>query len=197
MRGKFLTCVVLGMSFLYSCNRSTKVENSTTENYKLFNLEQAGWKSKSVTQQLSNLSYTATLVPIQYYILKELGEENRTKVDSVAEHHKLERVIELEFQHNTKDDVLLSKYTKKDYESSVKYIASTIAKDFMIVTTSGDSINCSGVTLERNFKIAPFKRVLLYFGNVPEEEQIQLVYQDELFGNGILKFKFKEIPLKL
>ena len=38
---------------------------------------------------------------------------------------------------------------------------------------------------------------LLYFGNINPEDQIQLIYNDELFGNGIIKFKFKETPIKL
>jgi len=91
----------------------------------------------------------------------------------------------------------LSEFTNKNYEEAVKYMAFTITKDFTIVTSSKDTISCAGVQFERNFKVAPFKRALLYFGNINPEDQIQLIYTDELFGNGIIKFKFKETPIKL
>lgn len=190
----FLTFIII--TFLFSCKRQ-KEDVSIDSNYKLFNLEQAGWKSKSISHNFNNISYTATMVPIQYYILKELGNVDSEIVDSIYEVNKLERIVEIEFEHATKDDLLKGNYTHMDYESAVKYMSFKIERDFIAVTQSGDSINCSGVTFERNFKVAPFKRMLLHFGNVPEEEQLQLVYMDRLFGNGILKFKFQETPLKL
>jgi len=181
---------------VYSCNTDAKVEKAQ-DSYKFFNLEQGGWKSKSISQNFSNITYTATLVPIQYYIIKEEGAHNMQKIDSIYQKHKMERIVEMEFSQDLKDDLLKSKYTNLDYESSVEYMAFSIEKDFMAITQKGDTLQCSGVSFERNFKLAPFKRLLLHFGNIPENEQIQLVYQDRLFGNGMLKFKFKETPLKL
>lgn len=187
--------IVLSLSF-FGCKTDTKV-GEVTETYKFFNLERAGWKSRSISHNFSGIEYTATMVPIQYYILKSESIENPSRVDSIYQRHKTERVVEIEFRHDSKDDLLKSKYTKLDYESAVKYMSFAIEKDFMAITQSGDTIDCSGVTFERNFKLAPFKRLLLHFGNIPENDQIQLVYQDQLFGNGILKFKFKKTPLKL
>lgn len=189
-----LTILVL----LIPCGCKTDKDlGETHESYKFFNLERAGWKSMSISQNVSNISYTATLVPIQYYMVKNEGLENPSRIDSMYQAHKTERIIEMEFRHKSRDDLLKSQYSNLDYESAVKYMAFSMEKDFMAVTRSGDSINCSGVTFERNFKLAPFKRLLLHFGNIPENEQLQLVYQDELFGNGIIKFKFKGTPLKL
>lgn len=182
--------------FLISCKGDTEV-SAVDESYKFFNLERAGWKSKSVSHNFSNIAYTATLVPIQYYIIKSEGFNDPSRIDSIYHEHKRERVIEMQFEHDTKDDLLKSDYTNTDYESAVKYMSFSIQNDFVAVTQTGDTIPCAGVTLERNFKIAPFKRMLLHFGNVDENEQIQLIYQDQLFGNGIVKFMFKETPLKL
>lgn len=165
--------------------------------YKLFNLEESGWKSRSIAHNLSNISYTATEVPIQYYILKSEVNDDYQKIDSIYSVYKDERIIEMQFEHINQEDLLKNDYTNMDYESSVKYMAFSIRKDFEAVTQSGDTVACSGITFERNFKVAPFKRLLLHFGNIKEEEKIQLVYQDKLFGNGILKFKFKETPIKL
>ncbi|WP_425236615.1 hypothetical protein [Ulvibacterium sp.] len=188
--------IILVVLISNGCKTDTDL-GKTYESYKFFNLERAGWKSMSISQSFSNISYTATLVPIQYYMVKNEGPEDPYRIDSMYQAHKTQRVIEMEFRHESKDDLFKSQYSNLDYESAVKYMAFSIEKDFMAVTRSGDSINCSGVTFERNFKLAPFKRLLLHFGNIPENEQLQLVYQDGLFGNGIIKFKFKETPLKL
>ncbi|GGX16252.1 hypothetical protein [Aquimarina muelleri] len=181
---------------ILSCSTDKKKEETKIE-YKLFNLEKSGWKSKSISHFLSSIEYKATLVPLQYYILKNEGVNNFEKVDSIYESLKNERVIEVEFQQEKEEDLLKSEYTNLDYESAVKYMSFSIEKDFKVVTQSGDTISCSGVTFERNFKVAPFKRLLLHFGNISPTENIKLIYEDNLFGNGIIKFKFTETPIKL
>ncbi len=193
---KNISFFLIGVLLLSSCQKEKKQPQSKIE-YKLFNLEQAGWKSKAVSHFFSEIEYKATLVPLQYYILKNEGNSDLEKVDSIYNSVKNERVLEIEFQHEKEDDLLKSEYTNRNYEESVKYMSFYIEKDFKVVTQSGDTINCSGVTFERNFKVAPFKRLLLHFGGIPEEENIQLLYNDQLFGNGLMKFKFTETPIKL
>lgn len=183
------------LCFFFSCKKGAFP--MVDDGYKLFNLEQAGWKSRSVYHNFSGIDYKATLVPLQYYILKNNENKEASTIDSIFSVYKDERIIEIEFQHENEDDLLKDTYTNLDYESAVKYMSFKIENDFIIVTESSDTITCSGVTFERNFKLAPFKRLLLHFGNVPEEENIQLVYNDKLFGNGLMKFKFNEIPIEL
>lgn len=180
---------------LGSCARDSK-SNENNE-FKYFQMENIGWKSKSINRYLGEINYTATEVPIAYYILKELGKENLNTVDSVYNSNKTERVLEIEFHHDQEKDLLMKEFTNMSYEEAIKYMAFNMEKDFKIITSKKDTIQCSGVHFERNFKIAPFKRALLYFGNIEPEETIQLVYNDELFGNGIVKFKFNNTPIKL
>jgi len=180
----------------FSCKRDKTTFTSDVEE-RMFNLEQIGWKSNQIIHQFPEIRYKATQVPLQYYILKNEGSNDLTKVDSIYQTVKNERVIEMEFQQEREDDLLKSKYTNRGYEESVKYMSFYIERDFKAVTQSGDTVRCAGVTFERNFKVAPFKRVLLHFGNIPEGEHIQLIYDDQLFGNGLIKFKFTETPIKL
>ena len=171
-------------------------ENKTQIDYKFFNLKQQGWKSKRVTQFIGDINYTATEVPLQYYLLKN-NIDNYQKVDSLYQLNQKERIVEIEFQHANQSDLLKQEYTHRNYEDAVKYMAFKIEKDFTVVTSSNDTIPCVGVNFERNFKIAPFKRVLLYFNNINPNDNIKLIYQDQLFGNGIMKFNFNEMPIKL
>ncbi|OEK08046.1 hypothetical protein A8C32_16460 [Flavivirga aquatica] len=185
----FFTVVVL-----VSCNKFKKED--IQQEYKYFSLKQQGWKSKRVNQFINDINYTATEVPLQYYLLKSTKGNYKT-VDSLYKINSKERIIEVEFQHTKENGLLLNKYTNKSYDDAVKYMAFTIEKDFTVVTSSNDTISCSGVNFERNFKVAPFKRVLLYFNNINPKDNIKLIYQDQLFGNGIIKFNFNETPLKL
>lgn len=179
---------------LFSCD--DKPKSKSIPEYKIFNLEQQGWKSKRVNQFINDINYTATEVPLKYYLLKNTST-NPKLVDSIYKANSKERIIEFEFQHSNEADLLIDKYTNKSYDDAVKYMAFTIEKDFTVVTSSNDTIQCSGVNFERNFKIAPFKRVLLYFNNINPNDNIKLLYQDYLFGNGIMKFNFNETPLAL
>lgn len=191
----YLAVAILLLSF-GSCQKEQEKPRTEIEE-RLFNLEQSGWKSRSISHFFSDIEYNATLVPIQYYILKNEGSQDLNSVDSIYQEYKNERVIEVKFQQEKEDDLLKDMYTNRSYEDAVKYMAFTIRKDFKAVTQSGDTIACAGVTFERNFKVAPFKRLLLNFGGIPENETIQLVYDDQLFGNGLMKFNFKERPIKL
>jgi len=186
--------IVLIITLFMSCNNSEKI-NPQPE-YKFFNLQQQGWKSRQITQFVNDINYTATEVPLQYYILKSTkGDYHKT--DSISKVNSKERIVELEFQHVNQTDLLLKDYTNKTYEDAVEYMAFSIKKDFTVVTSSNDTIKCSGVNFERNFKVAPFKRLLLYFNNINPNDNIKLIYQDQLFGNGIIKFNLNETPLKL
>lgn len=185
----FVTAILL----FTSCDKNTAF---TTETDNVFNYNNIDWKSKKINHFINDINYTATEVPLQYYLLKSTGGDSK-KVDSIYKANNRERIVEVEFQHSNQTDLLLEEYTNKSYDDAVKYMAFTIEKDFMVVTQSNDSINCAGVLFERNFKVAPFKRALLYFNNINPNDNIKLIYQDHLFGNGIIKFDFKGNPIKL
>lgn len=190
-----VSCIIVFLCF-FSCKKSPESNESQAQE-RLFNLANAGWKSKVISHHISNINYRATQVPIQYYILKNADDKSPIAVDSIYESLRKERIIEFEFQHDSKDDLLKNKFTNRGYTEAVKYMAFKIVNDFSVITSSGDTVKCAGVTFERNFKLAPFKRVLLNFGNIPADDNIKLIYDDKLFGNGLFKFNFKETPIKL
>ncbi|WP_353780251.1 hypothetical protein [Winogradskyella sp. 3972H.M.0a.05] len=188
--------LLFGVVLLFSFSCKKDITDYKSEDYKFYNFQQQGWKSKRITQSIGQLNYSATEVPIQYYILKSLNNVPE-QVDSLASVNSHERIVEIEFQHEEKSDLLQEEFTSKNYEESVKYMSFEITEDFSVVTSSNDTIKCSGVHFERNFKVAPFKRLLLYFNDINPNDNIKLIYHDQLFGNGVIKFDFQETPLKL
>jgi hypothetical protein len=184
------------LALIFSCNKKDKV-NEQDIYYRLENLEHQGWKSKSISQHLGDIKYSATEVPIQYYILKEVGSQKLAAVDSIYEENKRERIMEFTFTQDGEQDLLKEEFTHMDYQSAVKYISFKIQDDFYAVTGHSDTIKCSGITFERSFKVGPYNKVLLFFTDVNPAENIQLVYHDRLFGRGTIKFRFKEPTIKL
>jgi hypothetical protein len=184
---------ILFIFLLVSCKKEPKNNQQDSEiRDRYFNLEKIGWKSRSYAQVVDDIGFTATEVPIQYYLLKDLGIENLQHIDSLYEENKTERVIEFTFQQDEEKDLLGKDFTGMDYTASVKYMSFGLDKDFYVVTSKKDTILCSGVNFERNYKIAPFQKVLLFFSGIDPNDKIQLIYNDYLFRKGTLKFKFKD-----
>ena len=187
----FMTIIVF-----YSCEK--KKENNIPDvddsaiRYQLFQLEKFGWKSKLHSQKVDDINFTATEVPIQYYLLKDQGNQDLFNIDSLYQENKRERIVEFTFEQEDEEDLLKGQFTSLSYEDGVKYMSFSLEQDFYVVTSKKDTIKCSGVTYERNFKVAPFQKVLLFFSGIHPDEKIQLIYNDKLFKKGILKFQFKD-----
>lgn len=197
MKGTNKLFGILSLLLLFGCKKVEEIRDDSEVRFRYFNLEANGWKSRTHTESIDNMDFSATEVPIQYYILKEMGASDLKKADSVYEENKRERIIEFTFKDKNKKDVLEESETGIDYKKGVEYMSSTIQKDFYAVTSRKDTIKCSGVLFERNFKVAPFTRIMLFFTGIAPEEKIQVVYDDHLFNKGVLKFKFADPILKL
>lgn len=185
------------LSFIISCSKKDTIKDDSDIQFRYYNLEKMGWKSKNYMQKADNISFAATEVPIQYYLLKDQGNTDLIRVDSIYEENKTERVIEFTFQDEDERDLLDEKFTQLNYKNSVEYMSFKIQKDFLIVTSKKDTIDCSGVLFERNFKVAPYNKLLLFFSGINPNDKVQLVYKDNLFKKGTLKFTFKEPILNL
>jgi hypothetical protein len=189
--GSYVCIFLLALFCFASCKKKNTKENS----YKFFNYQEQEWKTMSQQHLIGEINYKATEVPNEYYLLKNLNKEKN--INAISKSLKNERVIEIEFEHSNQTDLLKKEYTNLGYKRAVEYMAFKIVKDFKVVTSSNDTIMCSGVNFERTFKVAPYKKIILYFNNIDAKENIKLIYEDYLFGNGILKFNFSEIPIKL
>lgn len=188
---------ILFLCVLSSCKKDSQSLDDSEIRDRYFNLEKIGWKSRVYTQKIEDIGFTATEVPVQYYLLKDLGTDSLRTIDSLYEENKRERIIEFTFQQEEEKDLLAKDFTGIEYTDGVKYMSFNLDKDFYAVTSKNDTIKCSGVTYERTYKIAPYQRVLLFFSGIDPNEKLQLVYNDFLFRKGTLKFKFKDTYTQL
>ncbi len=189
-------------SLIFSCEKDVKnIHNNSgihdnnmydETNYldktKTFSIGKDEYYSKKITQKIGDIYYTATIMPTDYYIKKNLNIFDIDSLNYYRKKLKGEKVVQFEFQQKEKKDLLESSFTNIDYESAVKYMAFGIKNDFYGITPKGDTIFCKGVLFERNFKLAPFKRILIYFKNQENINSLKLIYNDNLFQNGLIKF---------
>ena len=79
-----LACTfILVTSLFISCKEDSKIdspESKESVEYRYYNLENRGWKSRKETVDVNQILYTAVDVPIQYYILKQLGSNDLVEV---------------------------------------------------------------------------------------------------------------------
>ncbi|MCH4829692.1 hypothetical protein BWK60_03665 [Flavobacterium covae] len=180
---------------LNSCKKDPKDDSDIR--YQLFQLEGRGWKSRMRTQKVDDIGFTATEVPIQYYLLKNQGSQDLWAIDSIYKANKTERVMEFVFQQEEEKELLDPSFTGISYEEGLKYLAFGIDQDFYVVTSKKDTIPCAGVNYERTYKITPYQKILLYFSGIQPDEEVQLIYKDKLFKKGTLKFKFNSADTQI
>lgn len=185
-------------TFFFSCaDDKAGIKGDPVLKEKYFTMEENGWKSFSYTQDIDQINYTATQVPLEYYILKTEGIGNLNKADSISKANTKERIVEFEFLHEEEQDLLKSGIAGLNYENAIQYLSYDIKNDFCLVTKSQDTIKSNGVIFERTFGVTPVNRLLIFFSNVQSNQSVQLIYDDKLFGKGVLKFNFKEKITKI
>lgn len=184
----------LFLFFLFGCSKSGPVE----PDFSYYNLNKTSWKSKNHIYRTDNLIFTVTEVPVMYYISHTYGEENFRQIDSAYQTVRDQRIIEFVIENKGHKDLFDSIYTNIDnYSDVVEYFSSTIKKDFYLLTSKKDTVLCNGVLFERTFKLSPHKKLLLYFENIDSEEEIELIYKDQLFNKGEIKYKLNNHLIKL
>jgi len=185
--------LLLVILMLLSCKKEQEAPAAGSDaRSRYYRLQNLGWKSRTYTQRASDMTFTATEVPIQYYLLKEKGPQDLSVIDSLYEENKKERIVEFTFAQEAEKDILKKEFTGMKYDDAVKYMAFAIDKDFYVVTSKHDTIACSGANFERTYKITPYQKVTLFFSGIDPNEKLQLVYTDHLFRKGTLKFNFSD-----
>lgn len=159
------------------------------DNKRVFEFLGESYNSFKKTVVVDDVFYTAAILPKDYYITKNLD-----KKDSLYYYRnklKKEEVVQIDFQHIDRKDLFKDKSI--DYETYIKYISSKIKNDFYVITKKGDTVKPKGVFFERNYTLAPYKRVLVYF-SFPNEikKEMKFVYNDKLFEKGLIKFLLKK-----
>ena len=178
---------------IVSCQDNVKIEHGKFRHYNLGHKE---WKVIKHDEKIGTIKYTAAEIPLSYYVSKEIGMDNPSRIDSIVNASKSQRIIEFEFVEDNSKELLDAEFTNLDYTKSLEYLSFNIQKDFQLVTNK-DTVQCSGVIVERSYRVTPHQKILLFFTGVSTHDHVQLVYNDLLFGKGVIKFNINDNSAKL
>ncbi len=198
---------------LFSCSESEQVENDfmnqipkvsvvdsndemffdgnyiILENVKSENSfgEQKEFNVMKIEKAVGDITLRAQRIPTELY-LKNQGLSDSELTAALAELHE-EQLFYFEFEEFENQD-LMKKYFADNMDQKVSYMSFDIFQDFSLVNSKGDTITANYSLYERNFHVAPFERLIVSFSSVTEDENLKLIYNDELFGKGISEFSF-------
>ncbi len=155
-------------------------------------LEEIGEESnqnvvQEITKQQRDIKYRAKKIPSELYLQNKglKGEELELALKEVSG----EQLFYFEFEEALKQD-LIKKYFEENLDQKIAYLSFDIYNDFKLVNEKGDTIHSDYSVYERNFHVAPYERILLSFSGIDPNEEVQLVYMDQLFGRGKFDFTF-------
>jgi hypothetical protein len=142
---------------------------------------------QEITKQKRDIKFRAKRIPTELYLLNK-GVLEAELGDALAEVEG-EQLFYFEFEEELKQD-LVKKYLETDLDGNISYLSFGIYQDFLLVNSQGDTIQSNYSLYERNFHVAPYERILLSFSGIDQNEEVQLIYNDKLFGRGQLDFAF-------
>lgn len=152
-------------------------------------------------RKMADYTYIVLYKPLDYIISREIGDN---KIDSASYKEKVNELRGLKYFDlrikNDKENEEILKHdvtSYRDYDEKIKYCSFEMQNDIQLLADQ-DTVNCTLFHFERTFDMAPMVTFLMGF----EEEKIKkdfkeltLIYHDNLFHNGILKFNFSREEL--
>lgn len=142
---------------------------------------------QEIEMKKEDLVFRAKKISSESY-LKRKGLSGKKLKEALNETNG-EQLFYIEFEEEMKLN-LVKKYFKNDLDKNIAYFSFGIHNDFQIINSYGDTLNSSYSLYEQNYSVAPFERLLLSFSGINQQEELKLVYQDNLFGKGQIEFHF-------
>jgi len=142
---------------------------------------------QKIESTIEDITFRAKRIPTELYLKNQdvFGQE----LEEALIQLKGEQLFYFEFEETQKQD-LMKKYFEGDMDSKVSYLSFTIFKDFQLVNSKGDTLEANYTLYERNYHVAPFEKIIVSFSNVESDENLKLIYNDQLFGKGTSRFSF-------
>jgi hypothetical protein len=147
-----------------------------------------------------DIQLTCQYMPEEYAALKQtnpnLIDENEVKatIDQVSDLHQ----FKLKFQKTTGNNFLKDNYTTaEEFNTRSIYLGYGIQPDLQLVSGS-DTLICAMNHHERTYGNTPYETLLIAFPKSKNNTQsdLQLIFNDRVFGLGRVKFYFKKSTLE-
>jgi len=203
MKNNFLLLMFLFIS-LISCNRqegvlSTYESNNQESNVPVINGkispgEYISWVDKYYSQKVTigEITYELKYLPVSYMLLtnQEYSDEKQFQKDLKDNDNSHYFSLKISRSDYSGDPLKSGISSENEYYGRVEYLSFGIASDVVLIE-NGDTLPCTVNSYERSFNVGPYITEMLTFSKGTEKPVDRvLVYNDRLFGNGPVKFRF-------
>lgn len=182
--------------FCLSCNKVSVVDAASYVKY-------VNNRDNGLIQEYENedkaLKITTKYKPAEYLAIKEIGPEafHPDSILTLAKEFKGGYHLGFTISSTqTGYDVIKEKLSPKEYLKRVTYLTGEIRNDFKLLVGL-DTVPCSIAHYERNYNISPNNNFMLVFPKDKTlKEDLVLIYDDKVFGEGKLEFRIKYKNIK-
>lgn len=146
---------------------------------------------------LNNVSYTAKLQTPEFIAISNSGDKIKNQSDFINEikyyKNKLNFIFLISDQKNQGNKVKEVLFNKEEYSSFLAYANTDLKNDFKLLN-GNDTLFCAMVHMEAANSVAPTIRLTIGFSAIDTNriKEYTLVFNDNLFRNGPLKFQYSE-----
>ncbi len=153
----------------------------------------------NTTKEIGGFWYGVTILSPDYLALQELRSREYTAEELAEAKSHYEELYYFKFGIRRPDfQKELLHYnidSQQEYSSRINYCAFAIQQDLKLAAGT-DTIPCALVQFERTFEAGPGLTFTLAFPRKSiHSEEIDFIYYDNLFQNGIMKFRFTKAAL--
>lgn len=140
---------------------------------------------------IKNMCYTLQYKPLEYIACVE-NEGNISKEELKSKEAELSGLdyydLRIEAPENVGELLKYKLNSSAEYQQRVNYFAFSMQNDIKMIC-GGDTLDCKLYHFERAYDIAPYATFLLAFPKSSCAEKT-FVFQDKVFGTGIIKFTY-------
>lgn len=173
--------IALFTGLFFSCTKELDAEE-----YKIFVSNPAN--GLRVNQAVGDFELSAMYEPTNYLLAQGNGNASREEYEQF-EH------FQFRIKLNAGGNILLYKETQQQNEVTRINHFGFIAQNDFEIRTANDTNQCKMVHFSRNYNLSPTIDLSLAFDAIPKSDDWQLVYEDQQFNLGTIKFLFKESNL--
>lgn len=154
-------------------------------------------------QSFDNLFFKASFLTKDYLVCKSVFRGGKIETEEVKKHiNDIEDLFYINLKiwsSKDKDPFYAGKIDESIYNERIVYSNTKIINDFKLMI-NGDDYACKFVSFEPTHSISSEVTFALAFDKDPllkdKDLDIKLIYDDKLFGLGILKFNFNSDDIK-
>ncbi|MBN2833710.1 MAG: hypothetical protein JXR48_01960 [Candidatus Delongbacteria bacterium] len=156
------------------------------------------------SQEIGDFVYSVRYLPVDFQIANELqaGNHNAFQLDTlrISLSEQISFIFKISSIDGESTPLRYNVTTNEEYSYNLQYCSFNIADDFFLINKD-DTLKCVSALLIREYAVKSDNTIILTFesgqsNDIDLTSDLKVVYEDRMWGNGIIKFTISEENLK-